>query len=93
MRFAVDCIEQRALQVPEPGPRIMRYKLSDYEWTASKPLLPNKPPGVPRVSDRRVLNHGGTCRMSLFHTPLATVASSADGRRPSGRPAKRTAPN
>jgi len=34
----------------------MRYKLSDAECTAIKPMLPNKPHGVPRVNDRRVLN-------------------------------------
>ena len=34
----------------------MRYELSDDEWTAIKPVLPNKPRGVPRVNDRRVLN-------------------------------------
>jgi transposase len=34
----------------------MRYELNDYEWTAIKPMLPNKPRGVPRVNDRRVLN-------------------------------------
>ena len=34
----------------------MRYELTDYEWVAIKPLLPNKPRGVPRVNDRRVLN-------------------------------------
>jgi transposase len=34
----------------------MRYELSDHEWTAIKPMLPNKPRGVPRVNDRRVLN-------------------------------------
>jgi transposase len=33
----------------------MRYELSDYEWVAVKPMLPNKPRG-PRVNDRRVLN-------------------------------------
>jgi transposase len=27
----------------------MRYELSDYEWSAIRPLLPNKPRGVPRV--------------------------------------------
>jgi transposase len=27
----------------------MRYELSDYEWTAIKPMLPNKPRGVRRV--------------------------------------------
>jgi hypothetical protein len=34
----------------------MHYELSDYEWTAIKPMLPNKPRGVRRVNDRRVLN-------------------------------------
>jgi len=34
----------------------MRYELRDYEWAAIKPFLPNKPRGVPRVNDRRVLN-------------------------------------
>jgi hypothetical protein len=30
----------------------MRHELADYEWAAIKPMLPNKPRGVPRVSDR-----------------------------------------
>ena len=34
----------------------MRYELSDHEWTAIKPMLPNKLRGVRRVNDRRVLN-------------------------------------
>src|SRR5437899_6427387 len=34
----------------------MRYELNDREWAAIKPMLPNKPRGVPRVNDRRVLN-------------------------------------
>jgi hypothetical protein len=33
-----------------------RYDLTDFEWRAIEPLLPNKPRGVPRVDDRRVLN-------------------------------------
>ena len=33
-----------------------RYELSDREWEVIKPQLPNKPRGVPRVDDRRVLN-------------------------------------
>ena len=33
-----------------------RYDLSDFEWSVIEPLLPNKPRGVPRVDDRRVLN-------------------------------------
>jgi transposase len=34
----------------------MRYELTDHEWAAVKPMLPNKPPGVAPVNDRRVLN-------------------------------------
>ena len=34
----------------------MRYELTDHEWAAIELLLPNKPRGVPRVNDRRVLN-------------------------------------
>jgi transposase len=34
----------------------MRHELSDYEWTAIKPMLPNKPHGVRRVNDRRARN-------------------------------------
>jgi transposase len=34
----------------------MRYELADNEWSAIKPMLPNKPRGVPRVNDRRALN-------------------------------------
>ena len=44
------------IQAPKPEPRITRYELTDYEWAAIKPMLPNKPRGVPRVNDRRVLN-------------------------------------
>ena len=34
----------------------MRYELTDHEWAAIEPMLPNKPRGVARVNDRRVLN-------------------------------------
>ena len=33
-----------------------RFDLSDAEWSIIAPLLPNKPRGVPRTDDRRVLN-------------------------------------
>jgi transposase len=33
-----------------------RYDLSETEWRLIEPLLPNKPRGVARVDDRRVLN-------------------------------------
>jgi transposase len=44
------------IQASELEPRIMRYELTDHEWSAIKAMLPNKPRGVPRVNDRRVLN-------------------------------------
>jgi transposase len=37
----------------------MRYELTDHEWAAIQPMLPNKPRGVPRV------NHKARRRMPL----------------------------
>jgi transposase len=34
----------------------MRYELTDFESAAIRSFLPNKPRGIPRVDDRRVLN-------------------------------------
>ena len=82
------------IQTPELGARIMRYELADFEWTAIKPMLPNKPRGVPRVNDRRVRmassgssdqEHPGViCRRRSAQTPLATIDSSARGEQVSG---------
>jgi transposase len=38
---------------------MMRYELTDYEWSAIRPMLPGRARGVRRVDDRRVLN--GIC--------------------------------
>ena len=68
-----------------------RYDLTDFEWSVIEPLLPNKPRGVPRVDDRRVLNGimwvlrsrrslAGTCRSATGLTPPATTASIAGAR-------------
>ncbi len=72
----------------------MRYELTDGEWAAIKPLLPNKPRGVPRVNDRRVLNgvfwvlrSGAPWRdllTTLALTRLAIIASFAGAGRASG---------
>jgi transposase len=58
----------------------MRYELADLEWSAIKPFLPNRPRGVPRVNDRRVLNgvfwvlrsggHGATCLRRSRNQPM-----------------------
>ena len=66
----------------------MRYELTDLEWSAIKPFLPNKPRGVPRVNDRRVLNGifwvlrseapSGDLPQTVYHLlqPLRSLASS-----------------
>ena len=49
----------------------MRYELSEYEWSGIKPMRPNKPRGVPRLDDRRMLNG------ILWVQRLGAVARSA----------------
>ena len=49
-------------KLPNRELRIMRHELTDHEWTAIKPMLPNKPRGVARVNDRRVLRSGAPWR-------------------------------
>jgi transposase len=70
----------------------MRYELTDDEWAAIKPMLPNKPRGVPRVNDRRVLNgivwvlrsghRGATCQQvrPLYHLLQSPRSLAAGGR-------------
>jgi len=58
-----------------------RFDLTDFEWSVIAPLLPNKPRGVARVDDRRVLNgifwrlrterHGRISRIAMDRTPPA----------------------
>jgi hypothetical protein len=66
-----------------------RYELTDSEWKAIEPCLPNKPRGVPRVNDRRVLNGifwvlrelgGPICRSVMGRQRPSTIASIAGGR-------------
>ena len=64
-----------------------RYELTDFEWSIIEPLLPNKPRGVPRADDRRVLNGiywrlrtavlGRTFRSDTVLQPPATTGLSA----------------
>jgi transposase len=56
LQFGVANTEMGVIQATEPGLRIMRYVLTDFEWTAIRPFLMNKPRGVPRVNDRNVFN-------------------------------------
>jgi hypothetical protein len=51
----VEGIGLDVIQATKREPRIMRYELTDFEWAAIRSFLPNKPRGIPRVDDRRVL--------------------------------------
>ena len=58
----------------------MRYELTDYEWSAIKPFLPNKPRGVPRVNDRRVLNGIFWVLQSICFPPCVLEADKTADR-------------
>ena|SRR6266545_2121964 len=45
--FAVDGIALDVIQAPKLEHRIMRYELSNYEWSVIKPTLPKKSRGIP----------------------------------------------
>ena len=62
----------------------MRYELTDCEWAAIRPMLPNKARGVRRgtidVSSTAgccdPAHHGAICRIAQAHAPPATTVSS-----------------
>jgi len=56
----------------------MRCTLDDHEWAAIKPMLPNKPRGVPRVNDHRVLDRLRGCvdDYSSLSSARSTFAAS-----------------
>jgi hypothetical protein len=84
----VEGIGVDVIQASKPEPRIMRYELTDFEWAAIKSFLPNKPRGIPRVDDRRILNgifwvlrSGAPWRdLPVVPAPLAIIALSVGGR-------------
>jgi len=54
----------------------MRYELTDYEWAAIKPFLPNKPRGVPRVpprAQRHLLGRAFRCAVARSAGELWTL--------------------
>jgi transposase len=53
-----------------------RCDLTDFEWSAIQPLLPNKPGGVPRVDDRRVLS--GIFRVFRTGAPWRALSNEDD---------------
>jgi transposase len=74
-----------------------RYDLSETEWRLIAPLLPNKPRGVGRVDDRRVLNGifyvlrtGSPWRdLPERYGPLTRRSTTATTAGPGGRVAAR----
>ena len=62
----------------------MRYELSAYDWSVIRPRLQNKPRGIPRVDDRRILNcifwactqahHGVICQTAMVPLRLVITA-------------------
>jgi len=70
----IDGAALHMIQAPKLEPRIMRYELTDYEWAAIKPFLPNKPRGVPRVTTAYFgfcvrVRRGAICQTTLAPTP------------------------
>ena len=51
-----------------------RYDRTEFEWKTIQPLLPNKPRGLPRVDDRRVLN--GIFRVSPVRLAVGRCAGA-----------------
>jgi transposase len=49
-------VRRDVIQALKLEPRIMHGELSEYEWSGIKPMRPDKPRGVPRLNDRRLLN-------------------------------------
>jgi transposase len=74
---------------------VMRYELSNKEWSIIRMMFPTKPRGVRRVDDRRVLNgifwvlrSGAPWRdlPAIYGlAPLATIASFGGGEPASGK--------
>jgi transposase len=57
----------------------MRYELIDHEWAAIRPMLPNKPRGVPRVSHQKEIGRRCYASVRIF-TGLATWSSGSSIR-------------
>ena len=48
----------------------MRYELSTYEWSLIRPMLPNKPRGVPCVDDLQIQDKIANLRDVADHPPV-----------------------
>ena len=52
----VEVSQSSVIQTPKLAASNHAFELADHEWAAIDPMLPNKPRGVRRPIDRRVLN-------------------------------------
>ena len=58
----------------------MRYDRTNGEWTAIQLMLPNKPRGVPRVNDRRVLHTRAASTGRLIHLLFTGLLVAENGK-------------
>jgi hypothetical protein len=70
--MGIESVGIGVIQAPKLEPRNMRNELTEYEWSAIRPFLPNRPRGVPRVNDRRVLNGSRLAFQQALTSQVAT---------------------
>jgi transposase len=80
----------------------MRYELTEHEWTAIRPMLPNKPRGVTRVNDGTKFDFSSgaftTGQMvphydELMRRPVGEMMTEAVGRVEPATPLTRVLPS
>jgi len=86
-----DGVARGVFQALKLEPWVVRCELSDSEWAAIKPFLPNKSHGIRRVNNRAYsmasfgscvqVHHAAMCRFPMAHARPATTVSSS-GERP-----------
>jgi hypothetical protein len=65
-------------QTPQGETCILRDELTDYEWVAIRPLLPNKPRGVPRVDETASF---GSCARVRYPSQMRNKNQNLGGSR------------
>jgi transposase len=83
----VDGARVDVIQPPKLEPRIMRYELSDYEWTAIKPMLSNSRAAfgvqmtvacsMASFGSYVQVRHGATCQRAMGHIIAKTLSALA----------------
>ena len=71
----VDGAARNVIEAPKLEPWIVRYELSDFEWAAIKPFLPNNGAcSMASFGSCVQAHHGAICRFAMAHAPPATTA-------------------